>query len=165
MQLGLVTVTFCDINVVWCYVFSQAPLLPDFNHPPPPPPGKSGFKLVCNVNIVYENLLTFYKLQVWELSRLCPETSTKLYVHNFGFCCGESYTVQIRCPRVSVDTEFRLFFLLPSILYSVRNCLKYRGISRNSMLYNKEKFRGISQNSVIFFMYGIPYISKETHIK
>ncbi len=24
--------------------------------------------------------------QVWELSRLCPETSTKLYVHEFGFC-------------------------------------------------------------------------------
>ncbi len=26
------------------------------------------------------------KPQVWELSRLCPETSTKLYVHEFGFC-------------------------------------------------------------------------------
>ncbi len=25
------------------------------------------------------------KPQVWELSRLCPETSTKLYVHEFGF--------------------------------------------------------------------------------
>ncbi len=27
------------------------------------------------------------KSQVWELSRLCPETSTKLYFHEFGFCC------------------------------------------------------------------------------
>ncbi len=26
------------------------------------------------------------KPQVWELSRLCPETSTKFYVHEFGFC-------------------------------------------------------------------------------
>ncbi len=25
------------------------------------------------------------KPQVWELSRLCPETSAKLYVHEFGF--------------------------------------------------------------------------------
>ncbi len=25
------------------------------------------------------------KPQVWDLSRLCPETSTKLYVHEFGF--------------------------------------------------------------------------------
>jgi hypothetical protein len=27
------------------------------------------------------------------------------------------------------------------------------------------KFRGISRNSVTFFMYGIPYISKKTHLK
>jgi hypothetical protein len=25
------------------------------------------------------------KAQVWELSRLCPETSKKFYVHEFGF--------------------------------------------------------------------------------
>jgi hypothetical protein len=29
---------------------------------------------------------SIHKPQVWELSRLCPETSTKLYVHEFGFC-------------------------------------------------------------------------------
>ncbi len=29
------------------------------------------------------------KPQVWELSRLGPETSTKLYVHEFGFCSPE----------------------------------------------------------------------------
>jgi hypothetical protein len=27
------------------------------------------------------------KPQVGELSRLCPETSTKLHDHEFGFCC------------------------------------------------------------------------------
>jgi hypothetical protein len=26
------------------------------------------------------------KPQVWELSKLCPKTSTKLYIHEFGFC-------------------------------------------------------------------------------
>jgi hypothetical protein len=33
---------------------------------------------------------------------------------------------ELGCPRNSVDTEFRLFLLLPSILYSVRNWLKFR---------------------------------------
>jgi hypothetical protein len=40
-------------------------------------------KLVCNVNIVYGNL------KYENSSRLCPETSTKLYVHEFGFCREE----------------------------------------------------------------------------
>ena len=31
---------------------------------------------------------TIHKPQVWELLRLFPETSTKLYVHEFGFCRG-----------------------------------------------------------------------------
>jgi hypothetical protein len=56
---------------------SQSPLLTDFL-PPPPPLSNSGLKLVWNVNIVYGNL--------WELSRLCPEASMKLYVDEFGFC-------------------------------------------------------------------------------
>ncbi len=59
-------------------------------------------------------------------------------------------TPQLGCPRNSVDTEFRLFFLLPSIPYSVRNWLK---IPRNSA-----EFR-------VLFMYGIPYISKEAQKK
>ena len=32
---------------------------------------------------------SYWKPQVWELSRLCPETSTKLHVCEFGFCSGE----------------------------------------------------------------------------
>ncbi len=39
------------------------------------PSSISGLKLVCNVNIVYGT----------ETSRLSPETSTKLYVHEFDF--------------------------------------------------------------------------------
>ncbi len=56
--------------------YSQSPLPMDFT--PPPPLSKSDLKLVvCNV--------TIRKPQVWELSRLWPETSTKLYVHEFCF--------------------------------------------------------------------------------
>ncbi len=40
-----------------------------------PPLSKSGLKLVCNVNIVYRNFK----------SENSQETSTKLYVHEFGF--------------------------------------------------------------------------------
>jgi hypothetical protein len=57
-----------------CY--SQSPLLTDLT--PPPPLSESCMTLVYNVNIVYEP-------QVGELSRLCLEASTKLYVHEFGF--------------------------------------------------------------------------------
>jgi hypothetical protein len=44
-----------------------------------PPLSKSGLKLVCNVSIAYGNITSDLKI------RLCPETSTKLYVHKFGF--------------------------------------------------------------------------------
>jgi hypothetical protein len=58
-----------------CY--SQSPLLPFFPPPPPPrPPSKSGLKLVCNVKM---------ETSILQLSRLCPDTSTKLYIHEFGF--------------------------------------------------------------------------------
>ncbi len=39
---------------------------------------KRDLKLACNVNIVYGNLKS-------ENSQVCIETSTKLYVHEFGF--------------------------------------------------------------------------------
>ena len=39
------------------------------------------------------------------------------------------------------------------------------GIPPNSVTYNSMKFRWISRNSVTFFMYVIPYISKEAQIK
>jgi hypothetical protein len=35
--------------------------------------------MVCNINIIYGNLKSE------KLTRLCPETSTKLYVHEFSF--------------------------------------------------------------------------------
>ncbi len=47
--------------------------------PPPPPPWA---KLVWNWFVCKHCIR---KPQVWELSRLCPETPTKLYVHKFGF--------------------------------------------------------------------------------
>jgi hypothetical protein len=36
------------------------------------------------------------KPQVWELSRLCPETSTKLYVHEFDYSSGKFLRINIR---------------------------------------------------------------------
>ncbi len=58
------------------------------------------------------------------------------------FCVG--------CPQNSVDTEFRLFFLLPSIPYSVRNWLKFRGILLNSVLYNIVKFRDFFHTKITY---------------
>ncbi len=46
----------------------------------PPPPAK----VVWNW-FVMSTLYCIRKPQVWELSRLCTETSTKLYFHEFGF--------------------------------------------------------------------------------
>ncbi len=56
------------------------------------------------------------KPQVWELSRLCPETSKKLYVHEFGFwtgCQSESHARAFdfcfilcsSCTQTSLTTE------------------------------------------------------------
>ncbi len=56
-----------------CY--SQSPLLTDYTPPPPQKWFENGF--YCKHYL--------RKPQVWELSRLCPETSTKLYVHEFSF--------------------------------------------------------------------------------
>ncbi len=58
------------VCTLWVFLWILLPL---------PLLSKSGLKPVWNVNIAYG------KHQVWELSRLCPETSTKLYVHEFDF--------------------------------------------------------------------------------
>jgi hypothetical protein len=42
-----------------------------------------------------------------------------------------------RRPTSRVSTEFRTFFVLPSLPYSGRNCLKFRGISQNSVPHDK----------------------------
>ncbi len=55
--------------------YSQSPLLTDSNVPHPPLSKRGLKKLVGNENIVYGNLR--------ELSRLCPDSSTKMYVHEF----------------------------------------------------------------------------------
>jgi hypothetical protein len=70
-----------------------------------------------------------------------------------------------------VSTEFRRHGI-PAVFFYFRlfripcgiGC-NSAGIPPNSVTHNFVKFRGISRNSVTFFMYGIPYISKETHKK
>jgi hypothetical protein len=46
---------------------------PCYSNSPPPPPSESGLRLVCNGTLYAET------------SRLCPETSTKLYVNEDCF--------------------------------------------------------------------------------
>jgi len=84
---------------------------------------KSDLKLVCNVNIVYK------KPQVGELSRLCPETSTKLYVHEFGFrsqlqilyLTDSSYIdckYRTDCRTFEMQIMLTVFYILPvHVLY------------------------------------------------
>jgi hypothetical protein len=69
----------------------------------PPPLRKSGLKLVCNVNIVYENLMSENSQdyaqrpqQNYTFINSASETSTKLYVHEFGFCVHKSNRILIR---------------------------------------------------------------------
>jgi hypothetical protein len=52
--------------------------------------------------------------------------------------------IQLECPGNSVDTEFRLFFVLSSLPYSARNCLKSRGISYCIIRQNFADFRDFS---------------------
>jgi hypothetical protein len=47
------------------------------------------------------HLLPYGLGQVWELSRLCPETSTKLNVHEFVFC----HLLMGEVGRTGLDTE------------------------------------------------------------
>jgi len=76
------------------------------------------------------------------LSRLTPGTL---------FASGSDTLAMfsLGCFRNSADTEFRIFFLIPYIPYTIRNCSKFRWIMRNSVLRN-------SSNSAEFL--GIPWL-------
>ncbi len=74
--------------------YSQSLLLTDFT--PLPSLSKCGLDLVCNVNIVYENLKSE--------TRLCPETSIKLDVHGFSLWTPSNpptvqYIYELSCVR------------------------------------------------------------------
>ncbi len=56
---------------------------------------------------------------------------------------SSSFKGELGCLRNSADTEFRMFFVLPCIPYSIRNCTKFRGIIRIPC-------HGIRQNSAEF---------------
>jgi hypothetical protein len=63
-----------------------------------PPLSKIGLKLVCNKRCIR-------KSQVLELSGLCPETSTKLNVHEFCFWLS---IISYRCCIIHVCDQHRL---------------------------------------------------------
>jgi len=45
------------------------------------------------------------KSQIWQLSRLCPETSTNLYVHELDFWCSILYNVHVYHPLKDIFTR------------------------------------------------------------
>ncbi len=100
--------------------YSQSTLLTDFT--PSSPWRKSGLKLVCNRHCIR-------KPQVWELSRLCHETSTKLYVHKFGFWILPCY-LRLECEFTTTavfqkNTADLNFSIQPTLSGRLRflNCL------------------------------------------
>ncbi len=55
------------------------------------------------------------KPQVWELSRLCQETSTKFYVHEFGF-----WTVsQLELTAYCIYWEYTVSVLINVVIYMI----------------------------------------------
>ncbi len=57
----------------------------------------TGFIGLCRLTLVSFSLFCKHyirKPQVWELSRLCPETSTILYVHEFGFSAYSGHALR-----------------------------------------------------------------------
>ncbi len=85
-----------------------------FYYPPPPLLSKSGLKLVCNVKNVYTETSSLRTLKI----RSCPETSRKLYVHEFGFFTHRS----------------KILFVRGILWYSVSYDLGNNGISHHIFL-------------------------------
>jgi hypothetical protein len=95
----------------------------------------------------------------WQFRRsyLTARVSTEFRRHGIPSVFFTSVSSVFRAELAAIPAEFRR---IPCGIVCNSG-----GIPPNSMSYNSVKFRGISWNSVTFFMYGIPYISKETHIK
>ncbi len=75
-----------------------------WNFDPPPFLSKNGLQLVFNENIVYGNLNS-------ENSQRYAENSTKLYLHEFGFCSESPYW-----------TNFRFMFLTVIDVLYIQRC-------------------------------------------
>ncbi len=70
--------------------------------------------MLLTVNVLHQ-LIRIRKPQVWKLPRLCPETSTKLYVHEFDFCWVGAFPPLesavwfiLICCRLSSETSSRI---------------------------------------------------------
>ncbi len=85
--------------------------------PTPPPLNKVGLKLVCNVNIVQ-------KSRISKTQRLCPETSMKLYVLEFG----SSALINMLCTMCAFCTMYIVHLCKKRRTYS---WLLIRGLIRN----------------------------------
>ncbi len=100
-----------------CY--SQSPLLTDFTPLPPPPPGKSGLKLVCEVNIVYPSLKSENSQETHKPQRNC----TFMYSASGGLLQTSTFT-DVFGNMVTSTILSRVFSpLLPNSRLFHRYCL------------------------------------------
>ncbi len=107
-------------------VFLLDSIQTDFTTPPPPHNQQKWFETRCKRCI--------WKPQVWELSRLCPETSTKAYVLEFGSArsfplyCSFIVLSPHYCISITYDQLFPLKRLnyctcIPAILVLLKNII------------------------------------------
>ena len=73
--------------------------------------------------------------QVWELSRLCPETSTKLYVHEFGFR-SQNIWVRLFTKKEGIKNIILRWPLFDSLLQKKDLCqIRFRNYSQYYYLF------------------------------
>jgi hypothetical protein len=78
----------CYFEFSFLLLTATSTVLTDFT------PLERGLKLVCNVNTVYG-----------KFSRLCPETSTKLHVHEFGLRCCDTIVLYLYVQYISNNVD------------------------------------------------------------
>jgi hypothetical protein len=92
------------------------------------------------------------KPQVWELSRLCPETSTKLYVHELGFCSVP--IVQIYWTGGSdLSTSLSLYLLRVSLVMAKEREEHCTEITIH--VFPEMKLHGLVSHSAFMFLWAI----------
>ncbi len=69
------------------------------------------------------------KPQVWELSRLCPETATWLYVHEFGFCTAPLFDTFWRPYMTGLCNVYAMHTIYPHADTFLRISTLYKGLA------------------------------------
>ncbi len=80
-----------------------------------------------SIDVHLKNFVKFR--EIWAIFEWYTKQKKTFEIYEISSKRNVVNTLLVGCPQNSVDMEFRRFFLLPSIPYSVRNWLKFR---RNS---------------------------------